>query len=797
MKALFLFIFSLIVVTTFSQTLSKKISWKTNAISDAKIEWVDINNDSLLDVLVLAKGTNQKLQVLSYKNNLISLSPTSSHELDVTLNSYSLIDLNNDNRLDIVINGYKNAQQSTQLVNQSNFQFISSAISLAPLQITQQAWADFNQDGKIDWIVGGADFIKVYQATPTGYIKKLDSAGLKISSILALDVSKDGKTDLIISGSRQGKEFMTMILNKGGFNFEFIPIFYGIDGNLETGDFNYDGFFDVIVSGNNQIKYFTNNSSRLMATDSVFGFQKGELKVANFDSDSLVEVSFNGRTDMGERTNFIRSVTGSSIYLDSAQLITQRWGDYDRDGDLDLLQVRDSSGYQVFQLLENQTLAKNTRPPAPDNYFIVNVFNKTIIYWSPVAFDDHTPIKSVTYDLQLVADATTLVNPSFDLASKYRLIPSHGNQSTRNAIIINTSLGLGSYVQSVDNAFVGSNKVLFCKGGGFPLCEKFEAETKQFCKGSIETIFTSEPAYWFSFRKGYLGLQFQTTPPGLTFLVDEPDTLVSVIRQNGSECAKVHAYIIRVNAPQKSEAITKYVCINQIVKLGITPGWQTVNWTFGKETYAEDTISVSTKKDLVVNVEANGNNYVCKYRKQFNLKVSDIDLKLDNDQYIINQGESAQMGASGGTKYQWLPNISLSNNEIPNPLASPTQTIQYEVTAWDTIGCVKKASVKVEVFNSGFIPNLFTPNGDGKNDDYKILGIYGAADFEFSIYNREGNIVYETTNWQTASSIGWNGQNNGVNQPSGLYYWKVSGRQPNGQALLLNGKTSGSVLLIR
>jgi gliding motility-associated-like protein len=103
----------------------------------------------------------------------------------------------------------------------------------------------------------------------------------------------------------------------------------------------------------------------------------------------------------------------------------------------------------------------------------------------------------------------------------------------------------------------------------------------------------------------------------------------------------------------------------------------------------------------------------------------------------------------------------------------------------------------VEVINTGFLPNLFTPNGDGKKDDYKILGLYGAADFEFVIYNREGNIVYETTSWQTATSVGWNGQKGGVNQPSGLYYWKVQGKQPNGQTLLLNGKSTGSVLLIR
>lgn len=785
-------------LTTLSQSLTKKITWKTSSISNSKIEWVDLDNDSLLDVLVLARGANQKLQVITYKNGLASFAHAGNQEIDVILNSYSLIDLNSDNKLDLVINGFKNNQQSIQLINQSNFQFASSNISAAPLQITQQAWADFNQDGKLDWIVGGTDFLKIFQSTAIGYVNKLDSSGLKITSILTMDVSKDGKTDLIISGNKQGREFMMMIQNKGGFNFEYIPIAFGIDGNLEVGDFNYDGFFDVVVSGNNQIKYFSNNSSRLMATDSVFGFQKGELKIANFDSGSLVDLSYTGRLNTGERTTFIRSSGGNFTQLDSALVTTQKWGDYDRDGDLDLLQVKDSAGYQVFQILENKTLAKNNRPPAPEDFYTVSIFDKTIIYWALLALDDHTPIKSVTYDLQLISAGSTLISPLFDLNSKNRLTPSHGNQSTRNAIIArNISLDFGSYVQSVDNAFVGSKKTLLCNGRGLPICQETVVETKHLCKGATETIITPEPAYWFSFRKGYLGLQFQTVPSGLTFLVDEPDTLVSVIRQKGPECAKVHAYIIKVNQQQKKEITSKYICANQPIKLGIAAGWQTVSWTFGNETSAQDSIAFTTKKELTVSVNASSNNNGCKYQKDFNIKISDFELTVDNDQYILNQGESVQLGASGGSKYEWLPNVALSNNKVANPIASPIQTIQYEVTAFDSINCLKKARVKVEVINTGFLPNLFTPNGDGKNDDYKILGLYGASDFEFVIYNREGSVVYETTNWQTATGIGWNGQKSGVNQPSGLYYWKVQGKQPNGQTLLLNGKSTGSVLLIR
>ncbi|MFM7855649.1 MAG: gliding motility-associated C-terminal domain-containing protein, partial [Flammeovirgaceae bacterium] len=739
---------------------------------------------------------NQKLRIDSYKNNLTSFTSIGRLELDLMMNSYSLVDINNDNKIDLIINGSNANHRTVQLTNKSNFQFTLANPTIPALKITQQAWADFNLDGEMDCIVGGADFLKIFQATGTGYVLKLDSTNLKISSILTMDVSKDGKPDIILSGSKQGKEFMAMVQSSDGFKFEFIPIFAGIDGNLESGDLNNDGFFDVVCSSESQLKIFTNNTVILSPTDSIFGFRKGELKVANFNSDSLVELSFNGKTAGGSRANFIKRATGSLTYLDTAYLSTQRWGDYDRDGDLDLLQVSDSARYQVFRVLENTTTTKNQAPPAPDNCFIVNILNKTIIRWSSLALDDHTPIKSITYDLQLTSGNKTIVNPSFDIATRKRLTLSHGNQSTRNAIIIkNQPEGFNCNIQSVDNAFVGSKEVLPCSG--LPPCQETVVETRQLCRGSIEKITTPEPAHWFSFKKGYLGLQFQTVPSGLTFIADHPDTLVSVIHQNGAQCAMVHAYIIQINEPQKQEEITKFVCFNSTIQLGITPGWSSVKWTFGNITSTKDTVSITVKKDMPVTVEATSANNTCKYKKIFNLKMSDFELRLENDHYVILQGESAQLGVTGGEKYEWLPNIALNNNRVANPVASPLQTTVYEVTGSDSLGCTKKAAVKIEVVNTGFLPTMFTPNGDGKNDDFKILGLSGPSEFEFIIYNREGNIVYETSNWQMASSTGWNGQKNGVTQPSGLYYWKVTGKQPNGQVLLLNGKSSGSVLLVR
>ena len=103
----------------------------------------------------------------------------------------------------------------------------------------------------------------------------------------------------------------------------------------------------------------------------------------------------------------------------------------------------------------------------------------------------------------------------------------------------------------------------------------------------------------------------------------------------------------------------------------------------------------------------------------------------------------------------------------------------------------------VLVEETAFVPNLFTPNHDGKNDLLKIYGLGQVSSFTFTIYNREGNRVYHTENVLDAITQGWNGTAGGVEQPGGVYYWSVTGQTLAGKALQLNGRKSGSIVLLR
>lgn len=87
-----------------------------------------------------------------------------------------------------------------------------------------------------------------------------------------------------------------------------------------------------------------------------------------------------------------------------------------------------------------------------------------------------------------------------------------------------------------------------------------------------------------------------------------------------------------------------------------------------------------------------------------------------------------------------------------------------------------------------YIPNAFTPNGDGMNDTF---GVAGAAmgDFSLKIYNRWGEKVFETTN----PNVRWDGMVNKESAPSGVYVYKVLAKGLEGGKL----QQKGNVTLVR
>lgn len=162
----------------------------------------------------------------------------------------------------------------------------------------------------------------------------------------------------------------------------------------------------------------------------------------------------------------------------------------------------------------------------------------------------------------------------------------------------------------------------------------------------------------------------------------------------------------------------------------------------------------------------------------------------------IGAGGSAELFASGGQFYSWSPIESLNDSQIANPVASPMKTTDYKVTVTDENNCTNNGEVTVLVQNQLFIPNLFTPNGDGKNDVFLLYGS-GVKEISLSIFDLKGKKVYHTKSVEEAFAAGWNGTYSGKALQNDTYIWTIEGTFHNGDPVLFEGKNSGIIKLIK
>ena len=123
--------------------------------------------------------------------------------------------------------------------------------------------------------------------------------------------------------------------------------------------------------------------------------------------------------------------------------------------------------------------------------------------------------------------------------------------------------------------------------------------------------------------------------------------------------------------------------------------------------------------------------------------------------YLWNFGD-------GSTSTDTSPVHKYSSPTINTPFR-----INFSVT--DSFGCTQSKQKIITIYSSCYlaVPNAFTPNHDGKNDYLHPLNAIKADQLDFKVYNRWGQLVFETKDWKK----GWDGTYNGKDQPSGVYIW--------------------------
>jgi gliding motility-associated-like protein len=118
-------------------------------------------------------------------------------------------------------------------------------------------------------------------------------------------------------------------------------------------------------------------------------------------------------------------------------------------------------------------------------------------------------------------------------------------------------------------------------------------------------------------------------------------------------------------------------------------------------------------------------------------------------------------------------------------------TTTYVVTVADSFGCPASDSVTIHLFcdnNQLFLPNCFTPNGDGKDDVFYPRGKGVSIVKSFRIYNRWGELLFERDNINVNdASNAWDGSYNGGTPRPDVYVYVVDALCENGQPISVKG----------
>lgn len=151
----------------------------------------------------------------------------------------------------------------------------------------------------------------------------------------------------------------------------------------------------------------------------------------------------------------------------------------------------------------------------------------------------------------------------------------------------------------------------------------------------------------------------------------------------------------------------------------------------------------------------------------------------------VGRGSSIRLYAEGADAWHWVPGTWLDNEYAAAPLSTPGETITYTVTGANGDGCIDTASVTIKVEDMDvYVPTAFTPDGDGRNDIFRVRGISSKRFVQLAVYNRPGQRVFFN---DSDPDMGWDGTEKGKPCDIGTYFYFLVVREEDGTTRVLKG----------
>jgi gliding motility-associated-like protein len=246
------------------------------------------------------------------------------------------------------------------------------------------------------------------------------------------------------------------------------------------------------------------------------------------------------------------------------------------------------------------------------------------------------------------------------------------------------------------------------------------------------------------------------------------------------------------NKPVINAGGDSVICIGTTANLHASSPGDSLEWIGLQETSGNVVVQPDVTTTYLV---AATNNSGCSDTVSLPVRVLDFKLTLTANPDPIVAGYDLTLTTSSDSAYtvtSWWPQTVFAEQQSPSQTFLAVDSSQlYMVYAKSSWGCIDSAQVEAQINTNTkdfYIPNAFTPNGDGQNDIFKAYGV-SIRSIDLKVFNQWGQLLYETLD----PAQGWDGTFNGKNQPTTVYIYVV-------RAVLYGGKViqkRGTVDLIR
>jgi hypothetical protein len=437
--------------------------------------WGDFDGDGNLDVL--QTGYDGYFDLVRVLRN----DGTGAFEIATTVNPFMPInaavwgDFDSDNRLDFAFPGA--SAYSPIYHNDGSTNFIDISAGIAGVGNGACTWVDYNNDGKLGLLVIGqiasSGSCRLYRNDGAGVFTVIQTPmpGLLSGAAAWADYDNDGRPDLLIVGNSGTGSISQLYHNDGDGNFSLAAVqLPGIQsGAVAWGDFDNDGYLDFALAGDTGSGYITKiyrNDGRGHFSDinaQLPGLTMASIAWGDYDNDGYLDLLVCGTTNGDPHGSITRLYRNTSVggFVDSGIILppfssgTAAWGDYDGDGNLDILLAGPTG---PSHLLHNNQPRTNQAPSAPA--MLSSSVNGSGVTLKWAAASDANQNGGFTYNVRIgsAPGLDDVLSPQANLQSGKRYLPQMGNAYETLSLTI-TNLRVGPHywaVQAIDASFAGS-----------------------------------------------------------------------------------------------------------------------------------------------------------------------------------------------------------------------------------------------------------------------------------------------------------------------------------------------------